>query len=464
MILKTTLIVSLVLFNQSIFGQPSAKAGAKDWLTLDPTTDSVAGISLAKAYQLLEGRKSETVIVAVIDNGVDIAHEDLKNIIWTNKKEVPNNGIDDDRNGYIDDLHGWNFRGAKDGTIIENEQAGATQIYVAWRNKYEKADTNRLSQDEKREQAIFNKAKKEYFDKVNNSKDSFEIKFSFNANYNSWKLIANDSENPGGSHYGSPLFKLTANLSHGTHVAGIIASQRNNEKGIDGIANDVLIMPIIATTAVGDERDKDVANAIHYAVNNGAKVINLSFSKVFSPDKKRLDEAIRFAEKRNVLIIHCAGNDGVNIDLADNYHYPIGIYNNGDKATNFITVGWNRPLFDYRLAHPYSDYGKLNVDLFAPGSDIFSTVPNNSYDFKSGSSMSTPCVAGVAALLLSYFPSLSPIQVKDILLKSTYKPNQLVNRPKTKIQVPFDNLSVSGGILNAYEAIRYAITATSKRK
>ena len=199
---------------------------------------------------------------------------------------------------------------------------------------------------------------------------------------------------------------------------------------------------------------------IHYAVDNGARIINISFSKVYSTNKKLLDEAIQYAEKKKVLIIHCAGNDGVNIDSFYNYHYPVAVYDNGKKATNFITVGWSRPLFDYRLAHPNSGYGKSNVDLFAPGSDIFTTAPHNQYDFRAGSSMSTPCVTGVAALLLSYFPSLSIKQVKDIILKSTFNPNQMVNKPGTKIQVPFKSLSSSGGILNAYNAVEMAIGLT----
>ena len=217
--------------------------------------------------------------------------------------------------------------------------------------KMKNADTNLLKTEDKNEFDIFIKARKDYLEKIN-SKDSSDIQFAYNVNYNSSKLIANDSSNSGNRFYGSPYFKLSPNLTHGTHVAGIVAAQRNNGKGIDGIADNVLIMPVVATTAAGDERDKDVANAIYYAVDNGAKIINLSFSKLFSPDKNMVDNAIRYAEKKNVLIVHAAGNDGVDIDSAKNYHYPIAIHNDGNKAGNFITVGWNRPLFDYRLAHP----------------------------------------------------------------------------------------------------------------
>ncbi|MEP6746659.1 MAG: S8 family serine peptidase [Bacteroidota bacterium] len=421
----------LSIFCCSLFSQHSLNpVHAKDWFKLDPLTDSIAGIGLYKANSLLQNRKSVPVIVAVIDNGVDIEHDALKDHIWTNSKEIPGNGIDDDHNGYIDDMHGWNFRGAKDGTIIENEQAGATQVFVAWKNK--------------KVNEIYRKAKTIYLDKLNNSKDSNDIKYAYNVSYHSSRLIANDNGQPGNHLYGSPLVKLSVNLSHGTHVAGIIASVDTN----------VLIMPVVASTAVGDERDKDVANAIHYAADNGAQIINISFSKTFSANKEVVEEAIHYAERKNVLIVHCAGNDGVNNDSTVNYHYPIGIYNNGKRANNFITVGWNRPLFDYRLAHPYGDYGKVNVDLYAPGSDIWSTVPGNGYDFKSGSSMSAPVASGAAALLLSYFPSLTAVQIKEILIASVFKPDQMVNKPQTKTPVPFNSLSVSGGILNVYNAVK----------
>jgi cell wall-associated protease len=431
---------------------------ARDWSALDPAGDSIAGTSLYKAYALLKGRVSVTVIVAVIDNGVDINHQDLRSVIWTNTKEIPGNGIDDDHNGYVDDIHGWNFRGTGDGTVVENEQAEATHLYSIWKTKYDGVDTAKLSAQEKEHWRIYAKAREVYLDKLKQSKDSFELNFAYNIHYNSSDRIGDDPENPNERSYGSPLAKLTPALTHGTHVAGIIGARNDGGTGINGIADNVLIMPLLATTAGGDERDKDVANAIRYAVDNGARIINMSFSKPFSAYKSVVDEAIRYAEKKDVLIIHAAGNDGDDNDTAN--HYPIAIYENGEKAANFISVGWSRPLFNYRLAHPYSDYGKRNVDLFAPGSDIFSIVPGNGYDFMSGSSMSAPCVSGIAALLFAYFPSLSAVQVKGILLRSSFKPGIMVNRPGSTSKVEFSSLSVSGGIVNAYNAVKLAIEMT----
>ena len=408
---------------------PFEGGAPRDWSYRDAMTESIAGISLYKAYELLKVKKLKPVpvIIAVIDNGFDIDHEDLKSSIWTNTKEIPGNGIDDDHNGYVDDVHGWNFRGDKNGHIVDNEQSGATQTYAAFKGKYENDDTSHLTDTEKKQLFVYKKAKAQYFETLNGTKDSADLKYAYNVGYNSAKLIQNDDDQPNNRAYGNPVITSTDALSHGTHVAGIIAATRNNGKGIDGIADDVLIMPIIATTGPGDERDKDIANSIFYAANNGARIINMSFSKRYSPYKKLVDSAVRYAEQKHVLIIHAAGNDGNNNDTAN--YYPIAYYQNGNKATNFITVGWSRPSFNYRLAHPYSGYGKNNVDLFAPGSDIFSTVPGNSYDYKSGSSMSTPCVTGVAALLLSYFPALTTDQIKDILIRSSFKPDIMVNQP-----------------------------------
>ncbi|MDO3624592.1 S8 family serine peptidase [Mucilaginibacter sp. BT774] len=442
---------------------PEEDGAPRDWSYMDAMSDSIAGISLYKAYELLKVKKLKPapVIVAVIDNGFDIGHEDLKGSIWTNTREIPGNGIDDDHNGYVDDVHGWNFRGDKNGHIVDAEQSGATQTYAAFKSKYENADTSHLTDREKKLFSIYKKARAKYFETLKTTKDSVDLKYAYNVDYISAKLIQNDNGQIHNHSYGSAVITSTEALSHGTHVAGIIAAKRNNGKGVDGIADNVRIMPIIATTGPGDERDKDIANGIFYAVNNGARIINMSFSKRYSPYKKLVDSAVQYAELKHVLIIHAAGNDGNNNDTAN--YYPIAYYQNGHKASNFITVGWSRPLFNYRLAHPYSGYGKNNVDLFAPGSDIFSTVPGDLYDYKSGSSMSTPCVTGVAALLLSYFPDLTAEQVKDILLLSSFKPNIMVNRPGgSKIQVPFSSLSVSGGIVNAHKAVQMAIELSGK--
>jgi cell wall-associated protease len=444
-----------VLCQTELFAQQNTLP--RDWPYLDAASDSIAGISLHKAYQLLKTKKSKPVIVAVIDNGFDIEHEDLKDVIWTNKHEIASNGKDDDHNGYIDDVHGWNFRSDKYGKLVPHEQSSATQTYATWKNKYDHADTSKLTGYWLRQWLIYKSAKKEYFNGLNAGTDSADIKYAYNLNYHSDRLMG--SNNNG---YGSPFIKSTVALSHGTHVAGIIAAKRNNKIGIDGIADNVLIMPIVATTGIGDERDQDIANAIIYAVKNGAKIINMSFSKRFSADKKLVDAAVTYADKKHVLIIHAAGNEGNDIDTAN--YYPVPYYRNGGKATNFITVGWNRPLFNYRLAHPNSNYGKINVDVFAPGSDVYSTIPGNLYDYKSGSSMSTPVVTGVAALLMSYFPALSTQQVKDILLRSAFKPNIMVNRPGSKLNVPFSSLSTSGGIVNAYNAVKMAMAISRKKQ
>ena len=451
--------VALLTASSSLDFVPSEGSAARDWYAMNPA-EGIAGIDLYRAYQLLAGRPSVPVIVAVIDNGVDAEHEDLKGVIWTNAGEVPGNGLDDDHNGYVDDVHGWNFRGTADGTVVEDEQVAATQLYSAWKQRYDAADTSRLNASERAEWAIYMRAKQEFLAHTGADADTTELKVFYNPVPVSSLLIGDDPTDMRQRNYGSPLTRLSPNLTHGTHVAGVIGAERDNGIGTDGVADNVRIMSIVATTAGGDERDKDVANAIRYAVDNGAQVINMSFSKLYSPEKQVVDEAIRYAESRHVLLIHAAGNDGVDNDSVP--HFPTATDGAGRTAGNVITVGWSRPLFSERLAHPYSDYSATGVDLFAPGSDIFAPVPGNGYDFRSGSSNSTPIVTGVVALLLSYFPTLSTEQVKAIVLASSFRPDIVVNRPGTKVPVPFASLSVTGGIVNAYNAVCMAIAWTEE--
>ena len=509
----------------------------KNWSHLDPTKDSIAGISLNQAYELLKGRTSQPVIVGIIDSGVDIEHEDLKDIIWKNPKETPDNNADDDKNGYTDDLTGWNFMGAKDGTTYTTDQEEVTQIYVLWKDKYDNANPKKLKGRAVEEYAIYQKAKDRFlkgyranqakrlavsdsarfFAALDNLKPqlagkpfeissinalkpssdstelavktvlgevfteqfrSFDIMFgllkrafprlqeallsetakSFNLDNQGRKAVGDNPADPNEKFYGSPKLNLAGSeelAMHGTHVAGIVGAKRGNNLGADGIADNVRIMTIAVVPSNGDERDKDVANGIRYAVDNGAKVLNMSFGKRYSPFKPQVDAAIRYAEERDVLIIHASGNNAENYDSIPAYPRPD--YEDGQTARNFMTVGNSTARLNENLPARSSNYGIKTVDLFAPGTDIESTIPRNNYAAFTGTSMAAPCVAGVAALLRSYFPNLTAVQVKDILMKSVYKPELSVIRPSSKQQVPFSSLSISGGIVNAAGAVKMAL-------
>lgn len=515
-----------------------------NWPYLDPIADSIAGIGLNRAYELLKGRPSVPVVVGVLDSGVDIAHEDLQDVIWKNPNETTGNNTDDDKNGYVDDLTGWNFMGEKDGTTYEYDQPEITQTYILLKAKYDQADPKKLSKAEKRQYDTYQTAKKIFLPRyqavkaklaaftdtsrfwqaaarigtalpdsglsqqairsVDVSNDSVAIAVrnalasTYNPSYgaynrylqiirNNWllfrKLTASDAEiaynptynprqgvgdNPSDlteRYYGSPTLQIGKSQQlavHGTHVAGIIAAKRNNGLGIDGIADQARIMTVTVVPSNGDERDKDVANGIRYAVENGAKVINMSFGKRLSPFKEQVDDAIRYAEKHDVLIVHAAGNNGENYDSLP--AYPSARYENGKVAQNVLVVGNNTWKLDETLAAGSSNYGAETVDLFAPGTDIESTIPNNHYAIFSGTSMAAPHVAGVAALLRSYFPKLTAVQVKEILRKSSYKPTLMVRKPgRSNQQVPFSSLSSTGGLLNAYQAVKLALSEPGLR-
>lgn len=510
----------------------------RNWPYLDPAADSVAGISLYRAYNLLKGRTSVPVVVGVLDSGVDLAHEDLRDVAWTNPSEIGGNALDDDKNGYVDDLNGWNFMGAKDGTTYEYDQPEITQTYLLLQPRYDTTSRDRLSPTQRRQYDTYQAAKKLFLPRYRASQmkrlifadttrfwrvasriarqlpdtatsaqsiravgfpddsiaaavrnvlaDAYlpqygsfdrylrlvrlnwprfrqivggEALIAYNPDYNPRWFVGDDPANPDERYYGSPTMNLDHSEQlavHGSHVAGIIGAKRGNGRGTDGVADNVRIMPVSVVPANGDERDKDVANGIRYAVENGAKVINLSFGKRLSPFKEQVDAAIRFAGARDVLIVRAAGNNGENIDSA--MHYPSARYENGDTARHVLTVGNSTWRISADLVSRSSNYGVQTVDLFAPGTDILSTVPNNGYASFSGTSMAAPMTAGVAALLRAYFPKLTAVQVKEILLKSSYKPNVMIREPGRSAQlVPFGSLSRSGGLLNAYQAVKMAM-------
>jgi subtilisin family serine protease len=532
-----------VIAENSSFAQQekSPKSGdvPKGWHLLDKTKDGYYGISIDKAYEFIRTKnlKGKTVLVAVIDSGVDTLHEDLKDILWVNPKEIPGNGIDDDNNGYTDDIHGWNFIGGKDGKNVKQDSYEGARVYHMYKTKFadKNIDTTKLSADDKDEYRMWVRSKKKIEGEGNdegvdlvmlkralisaqksdssmrkflnketytgNDVDTFtavspqekgaraSLLYLFKANQmmettnkefldgfeefvsgeerkaeakdkapqNYRGDITKDNEaDINDRSYGNPDV-MASTPFHGTHVSGIIGAVRGNGKGMDGVADNVRIMMIRAVPD-GDEHDKDIALAIRYAADNGAKVVNMSFGKDFSPQKKWVDEAVKYAASKGVLLVHAAGNDAKNIDTADNFPNAI-MKGTNKKAANWITVGASGDPKAGGFTASFSNYGKQQVDVFAPGVKIYSSIPGgNTYGNAQGTSMACPVVAGTAAFLLEYFPYLTPEQLKYCLMKSGQTPEGKVKKPGTEDMVALSDLSESGGIINAFEAAKIAAT------
>lgn len=516
----------------------------KGWHLMDKETSGYYGVSADKAYAFLKGKKSKTVIVAVIDSGIDTLHEDLKPILWTNPGEIPGNGIDDDKNGYIDDVHGWNFIGGKNGANVKEDSYEAARVYYALKSKWadKKVDPTTLNAADKLEYSNFKKAEakivgdansgggvdlaflkriqtnldksngilktalgkevftgkeldayttktdeekkaktsllglmkgndaldqtnKEFLDGLKEYIDGEERKEETKNNppkpYRK-DIVQDDETNINDRFYGNNDIMASTPM-HGTHCSGIIGALRNNGKGMDGIADNVRIMMVRAVPD-GDEHDKDIANAIRYAVDNGAQVISMSFGKDFSPQKKWVDEAFRYAESKNVLLVHAAGNDSKNVDTADNYPNPVYVDGSG-RANNVITVGASGDPKAGGLTASFSNFGKKEVDVFSPGVKIYSTLPGgNNYGNLQGTSMACPLVAGIAALVLEYYPTLSAKQLKYVIEKSAQVPQYKVKIPGTDEMTNLSDISKTGGIVNAYEALKLASTLKGELK
>lgn len=499
----------------------------REWIHLDPQDDGIAGVSINKAYQLLGDRPSRTVLVAVIDSGFDLDHEDLKDHYWVNIDEISDNGIDDDKNGYIDDVNGWNFIGGKDANVIYDTYE-ITREYNRLKSKFGTAETgkgkeyqywlqiktdfkylqseaemsarkynvvidnipryyhliqNYLDQDFLTYEEVFaiesedsiimdaqkligkllryfgNETSLEEMTRVfSSTKENYfiELNYGYNLQFETRDIIGDNYEDKKERYYGNNIVNDYSGLmgGHGTHVSGIIAADRNNNIGAKGIASNVKILPI-RTVPNGDERDKDVANSIYYAVDNGANIINMSFGKHYSPERDIVEKAIRYADKKGVLIVHAAGNDHEDMDHVD--VFPTRKYIRGKKmAKNMIVVGASSKNMDESLTAKFSNYGKSSVDFFAPGMYVYSTLPENEYKASSGTSMAAPVVSGVAALLMSYFPELTTKEIKEILMESTIKYKGEVYLPGTSELIDFHQLSITGGLVNAYEAVKIA--------
>lgn len=488
---------------------PLTEAEAQNWGHLDLVKDTIPGMSVDKAYaEIIKGNKGQKIIVAVIDSGIDIEHEDLDGVLWTNKGEIAGNGIDDDKNGYVDDIHGWNFLGdAYDEQLeyIRLVASGNTTAprYDEAKAKYD-ADYNSALAGKERYEGIYNRVNtahqtlKTHFKKDNYTAkevnalevtdaesdlgkavetakfmyangmsslqdglkqikggvDYFSDQVNFNLNKDFKGRTTGDNpddfnDKPG---YGNAnVMPVKKSESHGTHVAGIIAAERNNGLGANGVANNVEIMSIRAVPN-GDEYDKDVAKAIRYAVDNGAKVINGSFGKSFSPHADWVRDAIKYASDNNVIFVHAAGNSSEDVDTAPNF--PDDNVNYVEVGNTYIRVGALAPSYGTKMVANFSNYGKKNVDVFAPGAKIYSTTPENEYDTKGGTSMAAPAVAGVAALVWSQYPKLTAAQVKQIILDSGLAVNTkvIVGGNGEDIR-DFSSLTKSGKMVNAYNAL-----------
>ncbi|MGM0588528.1 MAG: S8 family peptidase [Bacteroidota bacterium] len=548
--LKLNLALGLFLFFLSVgcstvkptaeepISKEAAEKPAENWHHQDHKDSPYPGISSEKAYDsLLQGKKpKKEVIVAVIDSGIDIEHDDLENIIWVNEDEIPGNDQDDDDNGYVDDVHGWNFIGGPDGENVSKDSYELTRQYTRLKQTFSKLDTTSLNPKQQENFNYYKKLKEIYIRRVKNvvsqynsilsfenaltsaqdvlanyygttdysieqvkdlktesqqlayaqnitmhahendidstllaeeKKRVYELaKYTYNPDFDTRHIVGDNYDDKTERFYGNPDV-IGADARHGTHVAGIIAAERDNKIGMNGVAVNTRIMPI-RTVPDGDERDKDVANAIRYAVDNGADIINMSFGKSYSPYKEVVDAAIQYADSMGVLMVHGAGNDGDDSDQEPNY--PTDIYGStldgptfeGPTASLWISVGasnWER---GENMVANFSNYGQKTVDVFAPGMDIYSATPENNYEQFSGTSMASPVVAGTAALIMAYYPDLTPHQIKQIILESAIRhtDQQVIvpgsNGEEEETKSTFGKLSVTGGVVNAFEALKMA--------
>lgn len=533
-----TKIIILLLVSLSISANAQKRTEKKsyplNWHMLSHQTDSVYGAEVDRAYEFLENRSPKRrTIVAILDSSCDTEHEDLKEGLWINKKEIVGNGIDDDKNGYIDDIHGWNFLGN-----VKKMSLEADREFLRLHKKYENIDTLKLSKKDYVEynfymkelhklsplcmaytaigmaNMIFNYAEtfdrelKERFpneeigrdhflklmkkDEKNNDRINAHFYFILGwskdkskkweqiyglrhelvkgAKNNYDKAIAkyvdqrgecgDDINNIKDTKYGSNILTV-GKSNHSTHIAGIVGAKRGNHIGIEGIA-DVELMILRINSESGDEYDKDVALAIRYAVDNGANIINMSFGKTMSTNKEWVDDAMMYADKKGVLMIHASGNSGNNIE--ENRVYPTKFINKKKVVNNFICVGSSSAS---GAPAGSSNYSNNYVDLFAPGVEIYSTVGGNKYNKMNGTSMAAPVVTGVAALIWNYFPELKAQEVKQVILDGvTNMGHMTFSQPQSSkvttkpVDTYYLGLCKTGGIVNAYESVKKACEIT----
>ena len=486
------------------------------WHLLPYSKKGNAGIGYQEAVNMMKDKKPQSIIVAIADAGVDIYHPDLINSLWKNPLEIEGNKIDDDNNGYIDDIYGWNFIGSTTYDNMEltrqyallnpiyelkpEAQANNPDEYTTYleikdkflkdksesklffeffrtisqgvesiEKKYERKIDKSVIENHKSQNKAEELAKRMIlrYAKATKSFDIESIKKDLEEGYKQYDYLYNyaynTSFNPRIEHVGDEYYNLTERVygnnqvyygeefsSHGTHVAGIVAADGTNNFGTKGICSSCKIMSI-RNVPEGDERDKDVANGIRYAVDNGAKIVNMSFGKGYSAFPLTVKEAIGYAASKDVLLVHAAGNDGENNDKSDNFPHDFE-----DAYPNWIEVGASSWRSGTKALATFSNYGKTEVDLFSPGVDIYSTTPENQYEAYDGTSMASPVVSGVAAFVWSYYPSLSAAQLKNIILQSSVPIKGRIRIPGSKRKTRAHKISRTGGLVNLPNALRLA--------
>lgn len=477
------------------------------WHLLDLEKDSIPGMSVERAYsELIKNQKGTKVIVAIIDSGVDIEHPALQNVIWTNEDEIAGNNIDDDKNGYVDDVHGWNFLGASNKENLEyirllKKETEGSELYEIYEKKRQKDlddAKDQLQQIEyilnlipKTDSILKAVTKKEDFTieevealsfksaevvkalrfyaflekndldekKLTSYKKSVstQVDAYYNVAFDGRKIVGDDPDNFDDRDYGDDnvVGPDKSSADHGTHVSGLVAAESSTVNATKGVSKNVEIM-VLRAVPEGDEYDKDIALAIRYAVDNGARVINCSFGKGYSPHQDWITAALKHAEANDVLIVNAAGNDGKNIDLKEETNYITDTIEGEEVVNNFITVGALTKNFNSEQVASFSNIGIKNVDVFAPGEDIYSTVPFDGYESFDGTSMAAPNVTGVAAVLRSYFPKFSASKIKAILMNSGIPLHNPVKNPATEELTDGKQLAKSGKMVNLFNALIYA--------
>lgn len=542
---KILLSLSLAFIFSTAFAQDNAELEKQNWFHQNFAETGVYGIGTDAAIEFLKSKnlKPVKVVVGVLDSGIEIDHEDLKDNIWINPREKAGNGKDDDKNGYIDDVYGWDFCADENGIDYNEDSYEATRVMVMYTPLFnsgnKKSDLSNMRKMPEEYQTYL-KARKVWAEKYYTAKEAADqveeertkvldflnelkayakdmkltsenaaslpevtdadkeskerINFLINNNPDFMGLTLSEIIAKANEEFDSSLKRYEGHLNyaynvdfdptngrksnaktgygnnevegpdafHGSHVAGIIGAVRNNSLGMNGVAGDVVQLMSVRMVPDGDERDMDVANAIRYAVDNGAKVLNMSFGKAFSPEKEMVYEAIKYADSKGVLMFHAAGND--NKDLDYNTNYPSNYKDNEmlPMVKNWVTVGASTRYND-NLKASFSNFGTVKVDIFAPGTEIYSTIPDQGYRYAQGTSMASPVAAGAAALVWAYFPQMTAEQVKEVLFETVNVSDAMVQVGSEGDSRKFSELSTTGGVIDVNKAVRLAYERYGKK-